>query len=171
MAATCSLLCILLPSCNRRTEQVSNAVMIQRANTALSLRKLPKLPDGAADVRCWTGGTFAKYMNVKFAASPDQALDYLRRAGAGCYLEFEVEAKGYRIIANHSLTSTSERVKTLDLSLLAKGCGMLSQPWFRSVYEIRHGWYYNSFSQDGPTGYDLYYDLDSGQFYVYWSHG
>jgi hypothetical protein len=171
MMAACGLLCALVPSCDRRTDQVSDAVMIQRANTALSLRKLPKLPDGVTNVRCWTGGTSAIYMNVKFTASPDQALDYLRRVDAGCYLEFQVEAKNYRIIANHSLTSTSQRIKTVNLSLLAKGAGVLSQPWFRSVYEIRHGWYYDYFSQDGPTGYDLYYDLDSRQFYVYWSHG
>ncbi len=83
MMVACSLLCGLLPSCDRSDEPVSDAAAIQRANTALSLRKLPKLPDGVTNVRCWTGGTFAKYMNVKFTASPDQALDYLRKAGAG----------------------------------------------------------------------------------------
>ena len=54
---------------------------------------------------------------------------------------------------------------------LAKGTGLFSQPWFKSVYEIRHGWYYHYYSQEGPTGYDLCYDLDSQQFHVYWSHG
>jgi len=171
MIVACSLLCGLLPSCDHSTDQVSDAKMIQRANVVLSSRRLPKLPDGATNVRCWTGGLFAKYMNVKFTASPDQALDFLRRAAAGCYLEFRVEGKNYRIVANHALATTPQSINTVSLSLLAKGTGMLSQPWFKSVYEIRHGWYYDYYSQDGPTGYDVYYDLDSQQFYVYWSHG
>lgn len=143
--------------------------MIQRANTALSLRKLPKLPDGAANVRCWTGGTFAKYMNVKFTASPDQALDYLRRANATHYLEFQIEGKDCRILATHSLTSASGDADRPELWCLTNKTGILSQLWFKSVYDIHHGWYYHYF-RDAPTRYTIYYDLDRQQFYVYWTY-
>ena len=111
---------------------------------------------------------FAKYMNVKFTASPDQALDFLRRAGAGYYSEFQVEGKTYRIVANHALTATPQSISTVSLSLLAQGTGMLSRPWFKSVYEIQHGWYYSV--QNGVAGYDLYYDVDNQQLYVYWHY-
>lgn len=164
----CGLLGIVLPSCDRSPAQVPDADMIQRTNVALSSRHLPKLPDGVTMARCWTGGMFAKYMNVKFTASPDQALDFLRRAGAGCYSEFQVEGKNCRIVANHALAATPQGVDTVGLSLLAKGTGMLSRPWFKSVYEIRHGWHYGL--QDGIAGYDVYYDVDNQQLYVYWHY-
>jgi hypothetical protein len=163
MIVVCSLLCGQLASCKRSTDVVPNATLIQRTNAALSSRKLPALPAGITDVRCWTGGMFAKYMNVRFSASPEQAV-------AGCYLEFRIEGKECRVVANHPLVGTPEDIRRVSLSLLAKGTGMLSQPWFRSVYETRHGWYYDYFSQDGPTGYDIFYDLDNQQLYLYWSY-
>jgi hypothetical protein len=143
--------------------------MIQRTNTALLLRKLPKLPDGATNVRCWTGGMFAKYMNVKFTASPDQALDYLRRASATHYLEFQIEGKEYRILATHLLATAPADPDRPELSCLTRKTGILSQPWFKSVYDIRHGWYYH-YWRDAPARYTMYYDVDSQQFYVYWTY-
>jgi hypothetical protein len=163
--AVCSLLSGLLPSCNRSADQVSDAAMIQRTNAALSSRKLPVLPVDVTDVRCWTGGTFAKYMNVKFTASPDQALDYLRRASATHYLEFEIEGKNYRILATHLLTAAAPDSEKPELYCLTNKTGILSQPWFKSVYDIRHGWYYHYY-RDAPARYNMYYDVDNQQFYV-----
>jgi len=143
--------------------------MIQRANTALSLRRLPKLPDGATNVRCWTGGTFAKYLNVKFTASPDQALDYLRRADATHYLEFQIEGKDYRILATHSLTGAPADTDKPELWCLTNRTGILSQAWFKSVYDIRHGWYCR-YGRGAPARCTLYYDVGAQQFYVYWTY-
>jgi len=132
---------------------------------------LPKLPDGATNVRCWTGGTFAKYMNVKFTASPDQALDYLRRANTTYYLEFQIEGKKYRILATHPLTAASGDTDRPDLRMLIEKAGIHSQPWFRSIYDIRHGWYYHHYElKDAPVSHYMFYDVDSQQFYVYWTY-
>jgi hypothetical protein len=160
-------LCAALPSCDRKTSETPGASTIQRANAVLSARKLPTLPEGVTIPQCWTGGVFAKYMNVKCTASPDQALDFLRRAGAGCYVEFRVEGKNSRIVANHVLAGTPESITTVNLSLLAQGIGMRTQPWFKSVYGIRHGWYYED---EGVTGYDVFYDLDNQQLYIFWHY-
>ncbi len=123
------------------------------------------------EVRCWTGGTFAKYMNVKFPASPDEALDYLRRANATYYLEFQIEGEKYRILATHSLTAASGDTDQPDLWMLTRKAGIHSQPWFRSVYDIRHGWYYHHYElKDAPVSHYMFYDMDSQQFYVYWTY-
>ena len=171
MIIVCGLLCGLLASCERSDDAVPDAVAIPRANTALSVRKLPKLPDGVTNVRCWTGGMFAKYMNVKFTASPDQALDFLRRAEATYYVEFQIEGKKSQVLATHSLSGTLGDTGKPELYMLAEKVGILSRPWFRNVYDIHHGWYYRYHEyQDAPMGYYLFYDLDSQQFYVYWTY-
>lgn len=171
VTVACSLLCGLLASCDRSDAPVPDAVAIQRANTALSLRKLPKLPDGVTGVRCWTGGMFAKYMNIKFTASPDQALGFLREANAACYVEFQIEGNNSRVLATHSLAGTLGDNGEPDLYMLTHKVGILSRPWFKSVYDIRHGWYYDHYYHDGaPVSYYLFYDLDSQQFYMYWSY-
>ncbi len=43
---------------------------------------------------------------------------------------------------------------------------MLTQPWFRSVSEIQHGWFFSC--EEGIVGYRFYYDLDAEQFCIYW---
>jgi hypothetical protein len=171
MTLVCSLLCGLLASCDRPDEPVTDAAAIQRANTALSVRKLPKLPDTVTSVRFWSGGMFAKYMNIKFSASPDQALDFLRRAGAACYVEFQIEGKKCHILATHPLAGALGDNNKPELYMLAEKVGILARPWFRSVYDIRHGWYYHHFYYEGaPVSYYLFYDVDSQQFYVYWTY-
>jgi hypothetical protein len=169
MVGVWSLLCGLLGSCGRSTSPVPDTTVIQRTNAALSSRKLPVLPADATGVRCWIGGTFAKYVNVKFTASPDQALDYLRRAGAAYYYEFRIEEQEYRILATHVLTCAPGNSDRPLLYSLAHRAGIRAEPWFESVYDIRHGWYYHYFG-DAPARYFLYYDVDSQQFYVYWSY-
>jgi hypothetical protein len=110
-------------------------------------------------------------MNVKFTASPDQALDFLRRANAAYYLEFQIEGKQYRILATHALTAAPGDTDRPDLYMLTEKVGILSRPWFRSVYDIRHGWYYHHYYfRDAPVSHYMFYDLDSQQFYVYWSY-
>ena len=117
------------------------------------------------------GGAFAKYMNVKFTASPDQALDYLRRAGVPCYFEFQGEETGCRVVATHALLGAPEPSPETHCEkgfFLLTEKGILAEPWFGTVYDIRHGWYY--YWADWPTRYHVYYDLDSRQFYVYWMY-
>ncbi len=165
----CGLLSGLLPSCDRSTNAVPVATTVERANAALSSRRLPVLPVGLTDVCCWTGGTFAKHMNVKFAASPEQALDYLRRASATYYYEFQITGKEYHVVATHLLAADPASTDRPHLYFLTNRTGLLSQPWFKSVYDIHHGWYYHYF-RDAPARYIMFYDLDSQQFYVYWSY-
>ena len=73
------------------------------------------------------------FMNVKFTASPDQVLDYLRRANATYYLEFQIEERDYRVLAAHSLTAAPAKTDKPELSCLTSRTGILSQPWFQSV--------------------------------------
>jgi hypothetical protein len=169
MVIVCCLLCGLSLSCDHSSHQVSSAERIRCANDALSSHKLAVLPHGITDADCWTGGTFAKYMNVKFSASADQALDYLRREGAACYLEFVIEGNQYRILATHSLTGASELIADPELFCIAKDIGIRSEPWFKSVYDIRHGWYYHNF-RNAPERYTIYYDVDTQQMYIYWTY-
>jgi hypothetical protein len=138
-----------------------------RANLALSSRKLPALPFGATGVHCWAGGIFAKYMNIKCAASADQVLDYLRRADASYYFEFQADEMTYHVVATHWLPGTRGTYNEMGLVVWARGpyCG---KSWFHTVRNIRHGWQYHS--MDGPTVYDIYYDLESQQFYLYWRY-
>lgn len=164
----CALACGLLSSCDARSRGESKS--IRETNLALSMRKLPELPDGVTDARCWRGGTFAKYMSIKFTASADQALEYLRKTGAGYYIEFEIEGESPRILATHSLTgSTPVDTGRPHLYPLVGRTGFHSKPWFKSIYDIRHGWYYHDF-RGAPVYYYMFYDVDSRQFYVYWSY-
>ncbi len=94
-------------------DRPSNAEQVQRANEVLSAIKLPRVPDGVTDARCWAGGVFAKYVNVKFAASEDQTTDFLRRAGAASYVEFQIEGMQARVLATHPLTDASEKHRRL----------------------------------------------------------
>lgn len=152
-------------------DRPSDVDPVQRANQALSIRDLPSLPDGVTDVRCWTGGTFAKYMNVKFGASEDQATDFLRRAGAAGYIEFEINGSQSRILATHPLADPYEKLDESRLWCLAMKTGMFSKPWFKSVYDVRHGWHYRRFSQEAaPINLCVFYDLDTRQLYIYWSY-
>ncbi len=127
------------------------------------------LANSVADVRYRVGGSFAKYLNVKFTASADQALNYLRRADAKCYIEFVIVGDQYRILATHSLTGTPEFISNPELFCIAKDIGIRSEPWFKSVYDIHHGWYYHNFEK-APARYMIFYDIDSQQLYVYWTY-
>jgi hypothetical protein len=166
LAAVCGLLCSLLSSCDRSGGSMSQAETIQHTNKILQSCELPVLPDGVTDVHCWTGGVFAKYMGMRFNASADQALDYLRKAGAAGYIEFQAQGDTHQIVATHSLTSGSVTAGKPDHSWLAGGDG-ISQPWFKRIDEIRHGWCYY-YSEDWPARYYIYYDLDDGYLYVCW---
>jgi hypothetical protein len=142
--------------------------MTQRANAALSSTRLPVLPDGVTEVHFWAGGVFAKYMNVKFTASRDQALSYFKNAGAEYYCEFRLADGEYTIVQTHSLTDPGSS-SVVEPSLLYMEIGIgYEQPWFKSVHEIRHGWYYDSLQ--GVAGFQLYYDLDTQLFYVAWHY-
>lgn len=144
---------------------------VQHANRVLSAIKLPGLPEDVTDVQCWAGGMFAKFVNVKFAASEDQAVDFLRKTGAACYLEFQIDGTQARVLATHPLTDAYEKISDTDLHCLTRKTGMFSKPWFKSVYDIRHGWHYHRFSQqEAPVSLSVFYDLDSRQLYIYWSY-
>ena len=160
---------IALSSCDRSGDQKSAAESLQHANQVLKGIKLPVLPEGVTDARCWTGGIFAKYVNVKFAASPDQALEYVRSSGAGFYYEFRINGTGYHIVASHSLGGTPGTGDETDLHMLVGKSGIIAEPWFKTVYDIRHGWAYY-YSADWPARYHMFYDVDSQQFYIYWCY-
>jgi hypothetical protein len=145
---------------------MSQAETIQHTNRVLQSRELPALPEDVTDVHCWTGGIFAKYMGVRFNASVDQALAYFRKAGAVCYIEFQAQGDTHQVVATHSLTVDPPTTHKPGLSWLAGGHG-ISQPWFKSIDEIRHGWCYYS-SEDWPARYYIYYDLDDRHLYVCW---
>jgi hypothetical protein len=171
MVMVCGLACGLLSSCAGSTSQRAEAHRMRRANAALSSRRLPVLPADVTDVRCWTHGLSTKYLNVTCTASPNQALDYLRRTGATYYVEFRIEAAEYRILATHLLTAAPGATDKPDLSCLTDKTGLVAQNWFESVHDIRHGWYYRrSYPPDARGEYCLFYDLDSLQFYVYWTN-
>jgi hypothetical protein len=167
LVAVCGLICALLSSCD--PDAGKELKTTQGMNLALSSRKLPDLPAGITDARCWAGGMFAKCMNVRFTASADQALDYLRRTGAACYLEFEIDGTQPRVLATHSLTDGFEDLSGPELKFLAEKIGIRSQPWFRSIYDIRHGWHYHNY-RDEPARYAIYYDLDTHHLYIYWTY-
>jgi hypothetical protein len=163
----CGFLCGAPVACDRSSPQSRDAKMIQRANAALSSIKLPVLPDGVTEVHFWAGGVFAKYMNVKFKTSRDQALDYFKDVGAKCYFEFDSASGEYQFTATHFLTDSKDySVVRPSLSDLREGIGH-EQPWFKSVFQIRHGWYYDS---PGVAGFQLYYDLDEQEFYLSWHY-
>ncbi|MGE5296724.1 MAG: hypothetical protein ACM3VT_18040, partial [Solirubrobacterales bacterium] len=101
----------------------------------------------------------------------DQAVDFFRGAGAACYLEFRIDGTQARVLATHPLTDASERIDDTELRCLVMKTGMFSKPWFKSVYDIRHGWHYYRFSQEeAPISLSLFYDVDTRQFYIYWSY-
>jgi len=162
----CALLCAVLTSCDRSAKEPPSTEVVQHTNAALSAAQLPLLPEGVADVHCWTGGVFAKYMNVKFTASPDQVLDYFRRSGAPYYFEFQADEQRHYVITTHFLAAFSDYIVKPSLYELTYKTGIGSQPWFRSVYDIGHGWHYKW--HKGAAGCQLYYDLDTQQFYLYW---
>lgn len=160
----CALLCGMIGSCGRSDKQ-SGAATIEEANAALKICELPTLPPSVTSVQCWTGGVFAKFLNVKFTAAPEEAIDYFRRAGAEGYFEFREDAGKYLVTGTHSLTGSPVTAEKPDF-LKLQHTAMASEPWFNSVYEIRHGWYW--ISRRGLAGYQLYYDVDTQQFHIYW---
>lgn len=141
---------------------------VPRANEFLKALKLAPLPEGVTGARCKWSGIFAKYANVKFAASQEQALAYLKAIAVPHYSEFSAIPAGYQITATHVLTKAPEEDIYDVPAQLKLGRGMLAPPWFESVYDIRHGWFYSF--EDFPVCYQLYYDLDAGQFYIYWTY-
>ncbi len=176
MAVLGTLVCAVLTSCGRSTGQKPDTKLVQRANTTLSKVELPVLPEGITDLHYWAGGIFAKFINIKFTASRDQALDYFKRAGAPCYFEFEVRedkrpGDKYRFSATHSLTQDPVQTKPPVSFELNYGNGLALKRWFDSVYQIRHGWYYGPRKkEDGNWGSELYYDLDTQVLYLYWHY-
>lgn len=167
----CGLACCLLSSCGDSFSQKADASRMRRANAALSARRLPVLPADVTDVRCWTHGISDKYLNVRCTASPNQALDYFRRAGATSYAEFRIEGPECRILATHLLMAAPGVTDKPDLSCLTDRTGFVAQDWFESVYDIRHGWcYQRRYPPNASARYTLLYDLDSLQFYVYWTN-
>ncbi len=160
----CALVCGTIASCGRSGKQ-SGTATIQEANRALKIRELPTLPPSVTSVQFWKGGAFAKYMNVKFTASPQEATDYFKRAGAEDYFEFQEQNGKYPIVATHALSDSPVTTQKPNLFELELKTGLRSEPWFKSVYDTRHGWYWSKLD---VTGYQLYYDVDTQQFYIYW---
>jgi len=169
----CGLLCVALTSCDRSTGQKPDAKVLQRANATLSGVELPVLPEEITDLRYWAGGVFAKFINIKFTTSREQALDYFQRAGATCYLEFaereDQHRDIYRVLATHFLGESHEGAELPDSTELNM-IDRAGRRWFESVYEIRHGWYYYSERDGRLWECELYYDLDTQVFYLYWHY-
>jgi len=168
------LACFVLTSCDRPAGQKPDAKALQRANATLLSVELPVLPEGITDLRYWAGGIFAKYMNVKFTTSPEQALDYFQRAGAACYFEFQAREgqhrKRYYVSATHFLGDSGDRGHPPDFIDLNGRGGLAVRRWFESVYDIRHGWYYGTTRGSDVWGCEFYYDLDTQVFYLYWHY-
>jgi len=164
---SCVILCAVLTSygCSKRDTSKQGA---SNANRVLSGIKLPSLPAGVTEARSWAGGTFAKFANVKFTASQEQALAYLTASAAPYYVELNTTAGKLTVSATHVLgTPRGAPDDTVPVELRL-GTGMAAEPWFESVYQIRHGWFYEF--REGIVAYQFYYDLDAGQFYIYWSY-
>jgi hypothetical protein len=138
------------------------------ANQILSRIELPSLPDGVTEARSWAGGTFAKFVNVKFTASREQALAYLTAGEAAYYLELSTTDGKLAVAATHLLGTPRGTPDSVVPTSLELGTGIAAEPWFESVYQIRNGWFYEF--REGITAYQFYYDLDTGQFYIYWSY-
>lgn len=160
-----ALLCGMIASCGRSDKQ-SGAATIEEVNATLKMCELPTLPPSVASVQCWKGGVFAKFLNVKFMAAPEEAIDYFRRAGAEGYFEFREDAGEYSVAATHTLTDSPVTAEKPDFFELQHKTVMAAEPWFKSVYEIRHGWYWTSIRD--IAGYQLYYDVDTQQLYIHW---
>ncbi len=158
----CGFVCVLLSSCDRAKTSVT------QANKTLSGIKLSALPEGVTDIHCGSDGLFAKFVNVKFAASREQALAYLTANAVPYYSEFSATDEGYQVSATHALTTPSENLVVSVPAELELGIGMGQQKWFKGVYTIRHGWFYCL--EKNPVLCQFYYDSDEGQFYIYWSH-
>ena len=158
----CGLICLALASYDWSKKSVP------RANRFLASIELAPLPEGVTGAHCKWSGLFAKYVNVKFAASPEQALAYLKVGDVPHYFEFSVVDGKHQVVATHVLTTPPENdVRSVPIPLKL-GKGMFAPRWFRSVYDIRHGWFY--VFDDFPVVYRFYYDLDAGQFYIYWTY-
>jgi len=137
------------------------------ANRFLSRLEFVPLPEGVTEVRCKWSGIFAKYVNVKFAASREQALAYLKANAVPHYTEFRATDGGYEVCETHVLTTSPGR-ELRDVPVRLGHRNMYRRKWFESVYGIRHGWFYSY--EDFPVLYEMYYDLDAGQFYIYWTY-
>jgi hypothetical protein len=139
---------------------------VSAANRFLTSLELAPLPEGVTEAHCKWSGLFAKYAHVKFAASQEQALAYLKAGDVPHYFEFSDVPGGYQVTAAHVLTTAPDYdVHDVPVQLRT---GMLAPAWFKSVFEIRHGWFYAV--DDFPVCYQMYYDLDAGQFYIYWTY-
>lgn len=158
----CGLICLALASHDWSKKSVP------AANRFLASIKLAPLPEGVTEAHCKWSGIFAKYVNVKFAASPEQALAYFKTGDVPHYFEFSVMDGRHQVTAAHVL-ATPPANDAGDVPIpLQLGTGMYAQPWFRSIYAIQHGWFYSF--DDFPVRYQFYYDLDAGQFYIYWTY-
>ena len=162
-AALCACLCVMLASCDRSQEGTPEA------NRVLSVIELPSLPAGVTTVRTWHGGVFAKFVNIKFTASQEQALAYLKANETPHHFEFSVTNGVPRVTATHDLsTPGGTAIEVPNSGCVLARADMAAQPWFRSVTEIRHGWFFSY--EESIVGYRFYYDLDVEQFYIYWYH-
>jgi hypothetical protein len=163
----CGLVCTLLVTRDWSKKSVAEA------NEFLAVIEFPPLPAGVTEVHCGSAGLFAKFVNVKFAANQEQALAYLKASEVPHYYEFSVVGGEPRVSASHVLASSEDgpaHYFAIEQGLALDGLGthMISKKWFESISEIRHGWYYRF--EDHPVRYQLYYDLDAGQFYIYWTY-
>lgn len=148
-------------------------VQIERANLRLTERKLPTLPQGAQNIKWWTGGVFAKYMDVKFTAPEGEAVDFFRRAGAEWYVSFHLVQDHYEVVderfqEDFPESEKAEKLSDVKFSLksLKRGKGFGHKGWAKSVYQIRRGLYYGRHGQ--TAGFDLLYDLDREVLYIFW---
>lgn len=158
----CGLVCMVLASCK------GSKTGVPETNKLLAGIKLPALPGGVTEARCWSGGGFAKFVNVKFAATPEQGRDYLKACGLPYYYEIDVVGGQANLATTHSLASSNEMPTENVAAEAVSFDGMVTQEWFEAVRQIEHAWF--SVVQKAPLHYRLWYDLDAGQFYIYWTY-
>lgn len=162
IVVVCALVCTILGSCDDSKENVP------KANKLLSAIKFPTLPNGVTTAHSWSGGTFAKYVNIKFTATPQQAKTYLKDCGLTYYYEIDLTGNKATLAGTHSLVSTNEISSEFAVEWASNFNSMVTEPWFEDVCQIQHAWF--GLVQETPLNYRLWYDLDKEQFYIYWTY-
>jgi len=158
----CGLVCTVLGSCD------GSKTSVPETNTLLVGIKLPALPSGVTEARCWRGGGFAKFVNVKFTATREQARAYLKACGLPYYYEVNFVGGQATLAATHRLAPGNEMPAENVAADAVSFDGMVTQEWFESVRQIEHAWF--SVVQKAPLHYRVWYDLGAGQLYIYWTY-
>lgn len=108
-------------------------------------------------------------MNVKFTVSKEEALDFFRRFGTGCYFRFELVEGHYEVVGVDFLGDIETEVIKPSGRVLNEAAA--HKPWFKSVYEIQEGWFFVCYcGAEARAVLRFYYDLDRKVFYISWYH-